>query len=425
MRFIDLFAGLGGFNLALRKLGHTCVFACEIDEILRNLYEKNFGIRPAGDIRYINASDIPSHDILCAGFPCQPFSKAGSQEGLADPELGGLYKDILRIIRYHKPRYLILENVPNLQNHDEGKTWDKIARLIRKEGYDVKPPKKISPHNFGIPQIRERIYIIGSSHALDNFCWPQTTSTPPSINTILDHRPAEARLLSKQVKNCLAVWQEFLNLLPKDEKIPHPLWSMEFGATYPYKDTTPNSLTIEKLRQYRGAYGCLLSKSNTKEEILKLLPSHARVKEERFPTWKVQFISKNREFYHKHKIWIDEWMPKIMEFPSSFQKLEWNCQDEKIRRLNRYVIQLRASGVRVKRRTTAPSLVAMTATQIPIITWENRYMTPTECKRLQSMEDLPYLPDNDTKTYEALGNAVNTEVVRWVAKALIDRTDTG
>jgi DNA (cytosine-5)-methyltransferase 1 len=418
MRFIDLFAGLGGFNLALSKLGHTCVFACEIDEILRNLYEKNFGIRPAGDIRDINASDIPSHDILCAGFPCQPFSKAGSQEGLADPELGGLYKDILRIIRYHKPRYLILENVPNLQNHNEGKTWDKIARLIRKEGYDVKPPKKISPHNFGIPQIRERIYIVGSSHSLDSFNWPHPISTTPSIYTVLDYRPPEARLLSKQVKNCLKVWQEFLNLLPKDEKIPHPLWSMEFGATYPYKDTTPSSLTVEELRQYRGSYGCLLSKAKTKEEVLKLLPSHARVKQERFPDWKVQYISKNREFYEKQKIWINKWMLKIMEFPSSFQKLEWNCQGEKIRRLNRYMLQLRASGVRVKRRTTAPSLVAMTATQVPIITWENRYMTPTECKRLQSMEDLPELPERDTKTYEALGNAVNVKVAWLVAKAL-------
>ena len=421
MRFIDLFAGLGGFNLALSKLGHACVFACEIDEILRNLYEKNFGIKPAGDIRYIKAADIPSHDILCAGFPCQPFSKAGHQDGLADLELGRLYKDILRIIRYHKPRYLILENVPNLQNHNEGKTWDKIARLIQKEGYDVKPPKKISPHNFGIPQIRERIYIVGSSHELDSFCWPQPTLIPPSIDTILDHRPPEAHLLSKQVKNCLKVWQEFLNLLPKYEKIPHPLWSMEFGATYPYKDTTPSSLTVEELRGYRGSHGCLLNKANTKEELLKLLPSHARVMQDRFPDWKVGFISKNREFYGKQKNWIDEWLPKIMQFPSSFQKLEWNCQGEKNRRLNRYVLQLRASGVRVKRRTTAPSLVAMTATQVPIITWENRYMTPIECKRLQSMEDLLYLPDNDTKTYEALGNAVNTEVVRLVAEALIGR----
>jgi DNA (cytosine-5)-methyltransferase 1 len=422
MRFIDLFAGLGGFNLALSKLGHTCVFACEIDETLGNLYEKNFGIKPAGDIRHIKAPDIPSHDILCAGFPCQPFSKAGNQEGLADRELGRLYKDILRIIRYHKPRYLILENVPNLQNHNEGKTWEKIAGLIRKEGYDVKPPKKISPHNFGIPQIRERIYIVGSSHELDSFSWPQPTLIPPSIDTILDHRPSEAHLLSKQVTNCLKIWQEFLNLLPKDEKIPHPLWSMEFGATYPYKDTTPSALTVEELRHYRGSYGCLLNKANTKEELLKLLPSHARVIQDRFPDWKVHFIHRNREFYKKHQVRFAEWMPKIMEFPSSFQKLEWNCQEKdpkkEIRQLARYVIQIRPSGVRVKRPSTAPSLVAMTPTQVPIIAWERRYMTPTECKRLQSMESIQ-LPESDSKAYEALGNAVNVEVVKLVAEALV------
>jgi DNA (cytosine-5)-methyltransferase 1 len=155
--------------------------------------------------------------------------------------------------------------------------------------------------------------------------------------------------------------------------------------------------------------------------MFKLLPSHARTEQERFPDWKIQFIRKNRQFYEKHSKWLDNWMPKIMDFPSSFQKLEWNCQGEKALRLNRYVIQLRASGVRIKRRTTAPSLVAMTATQVPIIAWENRYMTPTECKRLQSMEDLPELPERDTKTYEALGNAVNVKVAGLVAEALLGK----
>jgi len=421
MQFIDLFAGLGGFHLALRKLGHTCVFACEIDETLRNLYERNFGMRPAGNIRDVEPSQIPPHDILCAGFPCQPFSKAGSQEGLDDPELGDLYKYMLRIIHHHKPLFLILENVPNLQNHNEGKTWDKIARLIRNEGYNVKSPKKLSPHHFGIPQIRERIYIVASTDALDSFEWPKPVSTPPSIHTVLDCHPPEARLLSRQVRKCLEVWQEFLNLMPRDEKIPHPLWSMEFGATYPYEETTPSRLTTEELGRYRGSYGHPLDGAKDRDEMFKLLPSHARTAQERFPDWKIQFIKKNRQFYEKHSKWLDNWMPKIIEFPSSFQKLEWNCQGEKVLRLNRYVIQLRASGVRVKRRTTAPSLVAMTATQVPIITWENRYMTPTECKRLQSMEELPELPESDTKTYEALGNAVNVKVAGLVAKALFGK----
>src|SRR6266545_6481394 len=98
MRFVDLFAGLGGFNLALSKLGHECVFASEIDETLRLLYESNFGLMPAGDIRKVNEREIPEHDILCAGFPCQPFSKAGRQFGLKDRKVGRLYQEILRVI---------------------------------------------------------------------------------------------------------------------------------------------------------------------------------------------------------------------------------------------------------------------------------------------------------------------------------------
>ena len=430
MRFVDLFAGLGGFHLALKKLGHTCVFACESDETLRQVYEQNFGMKPAGNIRAIDATAVPAHDILCAGFPCQPFSKAGSQDGFEDPELGDLYNDILRIIHRHHPRYLILENVPNLQNHDEGKSWEKIRQLLVHEGYHVSPPKKLSPHHFGTPQIRERIYIVGSTEPLGDFAWPEHTSPDgqASIRTILDREPAEARSIPDQVKRCLAVWQEFLDLVPKDEKIPHPLWSMEFGATYPYERETPSSLSTEELRRSLGSHGQPLSRATHRDELIGLLPSHARTQQEQFPRWKVQFIRKNREFYERHKVWIDPWKPKIMEFPSSFQKLEWNSQERnphsEVRLLDRYVIQIRPSGVRVKRPTTAPSLVAMTATQIPIIAWEARYMTPTECKRLQSMEELDHLPENLSKLCGALGNAVNVEVARLVAQALVGCAET-
>jgi DNA (cytosine-5)-methyltransferase 1 len=207
--------------------------------------------------------------------------------------------------------------------------------------------------------------------------------------------------------------------MPADEKIPHPLWSMEFGATYPYKDITPSQLTLDELRKYRGNHGCSLKRAIGKEDALSLLPSYARREERKFPDWKVVYIKRNRDFYKRHKKWLDQWKLKIIEFPQSFQKLEWNCQGEKQRQLEKYILQIRLSGVRVKRPTTAPSLVAMTATQVPIITWESRYMTPTECKRLQSMEELCYLPRSNSKAYEALGNAVNVEVVRRVAMALI------
>jgi DNA (cytosine-5)-methyltransferase 1 len=418
LRFVDLFAGLGGFHLALRQLGHRCVFACEIDPVLRSLYQRNLGMLPAGDIRQVHASDIPDHDVLCAGFPCQPFSKAGSQQGSSDPELGELYKEIVRIISYKRPKHLILENVPNLERHDNGRTWALIESLLRDQGYDVRV-RRLSPHQFGIPQIRDRVYIVGSRATLASFKWPDPDSSAGlSIRSVLEPQPGEARVLSEQVRKCLQVWQEFLDLVPTDEGIPHPLWSMEFGATYPYEGTTPSRVPYEELRSCRGSHGRSLSEARTKEELMTMLPSHARRDQEEFPSWKVRFIRKNREFYQRHRQWLDLWVTKIIEFAASFQKLEWNCQGEKDRDLTKYILQIRPSGVRVKRPTTAPSLVAMTTTQVPIITWEGRYMTPAECSRLQSMDDLE-LPSSLGRAYEALGNAVNVEVATRVAISLL------
>ena len=427
MHFIDLFAGLGGFHLALKHLGHECVFASEIDETLQSTYYKNFGMRPFGDIREVAVESIPRHHILCAGFPCQPFSKARDYSGPGDPELSELYLQIFRVIRHHHPQFLILENVPNFEKHEDGQTWERVNDLLRGEGYSVRLAK-LSPHEFGIPQIRQRIYIVGSLSSLSEFRWPKKSKTKGSIHSVLDSCPEEASQIPERVEQCLDVWQEFLDLIPKDEKIPHPLWSMEFGATYGYEGTTPWATDEEALRSQRGSHGRYLSQAEAKEEMLAILPSHARTEQERFPDWKIGFIKRNREFYSRHKNWLDSWMEKIKEFPSSFQKLEWNCQEKdprkEVRRIRDYVIQIRASGVRVKRETTAPSLVAMTATQVPIIGWEGRYMTPLECKRLQSMDELD-LPARNTKAYAALGNAINVKVAQLVAKALLATEDGG
>src|SRR5262249_48361062 len=110
MKFVDLFAGLGGFHLALARLGHECVFASEIDECLRKLYKDNFDLEAPGAISAVALDDVPAHDILCAGFPCQPFSKAGEQQGLKCPRWGHLFEKVLEIVRHRTPAYLILEN---------------------------------------------------------------------------------------------------------------------------------------------------------------------------------------------------------------------------------------------------------------------------------------------------------------------------
>ncbi|MCE5340263.1 MAG: DNA (cytosine-5-)-methyltransferase [Planctomycetaceae bacterium] len=417
MKFIDLFAGLGGFHLAAKKLGAKCVFACEIDEKLRKTYEANFGITPAGDVKKINPYEIPRHDLLCAGFPCQPFSKAGDQMGWKDAVRGTVFFNIVEILKHCQPKYILLENVAHFVRHDKGNTYTKVKLALEKLGYEVKHAQ-LSPHRFGVPQIRERMYMVGQLGGLEKFEWPepQTTDEDISIHNILDKNPKDAIGLSTQVTTCLETWQDFITKFPKTEELPSPIWSMEFKATYPYEYDSLFEIELAKLRNKKGSFGKSLN-YHSREDLITHVPSYARYEENSFPGWKQIFIKHNRELYKNHKKNIDCWLEKIMKFPPSLQKLEWNCKGGE-RNIWDYVIQFRASGVRVKRPTTSPSLVAMTTTQVPIIGWERRYMTVKECARLQSMDKLKYFPAGSA-AMTALGNAVNVKVANLVLKNLL------
>lgn len=417
MKFIDLFAGLGGFHIALDKLGHKCVFSCEKKEHLQELYEKNFSIKPYGDIKSVEAGDVPEHDILCAGFPCQPFSKAGQRKGLKDKKNGDLFQYILLILDAKKPNYFILENVRSLLTHDNGDTYSFIETELEKLGYSV--DKKIySPHDIGIPQHRERLFIVGSRKGLSSFCWPKAKKTDININKFIKHKTKKGKKLEEDKLHVINLWQEFLNKVDGLE-LPHaPVWSMEFGATYPFEEKTPYATSEIELAKLKGSFGQSLNKLS-KDEQLKKIPRYARKEECFFPDWKIKYIRNNREFYQKHKKVLQPIVKKISELPiESWQKFEWNIKIIKNnRKINEHFIQFRGSGVRVKKTDFFPSLVTVGA-QIPIIGKEMRYLTREEGAVLQSMESIE-LPKDLNVCFSALGNAVNSELVKMIAKELL------
>lgn len=206
-KFIDLFAGIGGFRIALDRLGTECVFSSDIDKDCQNTYLENFGDLPFGDITKINPQQIPNHDILCAGFPCQPFSICGLKKGFEDTR-GTLFFNVMQIIKAKKPQAVFLENVKHLKHHDGGRTLKIILKSLAKEGYFVEW-KILNSKDFGLAQNRERIIIIGTKNQPFNFA--NLIKTPSlKIRDILEEDKGKFTYLDPQEYTILdkSLWKK-------------------------------------------------------------------------------------------------------------------------------------------------------------------------------------------------------------------------
>ncbi|MBO4662257.1 MAG: DNA cytosine methyltransferase [Bacteroidaceae bacterium] len=385
--FIDLFAGIGGFHQAMVSLGGECVFASDIDADCRKTYEDNYGITPEGDITKIEAKDIPSHDVLCAGFPCQSFSKAGNRLGFKDETKGTLFFDVCRILDFHKPKYALLENVRNLASHDHGNTWKVIHDSLEELGYNLLPePVIFSPHYLGIPQHRERVYIMCIRKDLGQikpFTFDKKKIHPCSIDTILqddDEIPnVHEYRISRDMENLIDLWNEFIQSI-KAEKLPgFPIWT----------DRLCELDSNEDLSQY--------------------------------PTWKQNFIRKNNELYIENRKFINSWLKRANKNPLFYgakAKLEWQAGNADIPNIWNQIFQLRPSGIRVKVNTYFPALVAIVQTSI--IGSRRRFLTPRECARLQSFPDTFKYDVKPAQAYKQFGNAVNVDCVIMFAKHMFN-----
>lgn len=450
MRFVDLFAGLGGFHLALSRLGHECVFASEIKPKLQKLYRQNFpGVHIEGDITKVDVRSIPQHDILCGGFPCQPFSFSGKKQGFEDEQgRGNLFDEICRVLSYHHPKYIFLENVSALPGHDGGRTWSIIKQKLKHLGYDI-DGRVFSPHEFGVPQHRPRFYIVGmlrdenGRSGMRKFHFPQPDEKLVcDVRTLVDPLDNDGlQPVRRALHPVFDAWQEFVyNVTERDGYMPsHCIFTMEFGADYEFEDTPPAFQTVERLRGRRGEYGKVLQ-GDTIEELVEGLPFYMQKMkyEDTYPEFKKVLIRQNRALYERHKDWIDPWMKKIMEYPRTQRMLEWSTNQDW--NFKNHVIQLRPSGIRVRSLNYVPTITLCT-TSTPILPWVGyppngavdkknrpyvpddfrwgRYISHSEAAKLQSMQELEYTGLSRLQKFQALGNAVNVDVVELIARKLI------
>lgn len=408
--FIDLFAGIGGFHQAMKSLGGRCVMAAEIDPDCIETYKANYvvdGKRIWGDINKIDPKDIPSFDVLCAGFPCQPFSKAGLQKGFEDEGRGNLFFSIMRILDAHpEVKFILLENVRNLA--DKSQNWEIITKELQKRDfYITEKPVILSPTDFGLPQIRERVYILGinkkikNDEILSNGCihiddlqldneYKKCKAT--AAWDVLEDDVSEEYWVSEEEQEMILAWEEF-RINTKLGVVGFPIWISAFGLGISDESMYKKSMHYDQT-----------------------------------PGWKQLYFDRNRELYLNNRPFIDEWVVKhdMLNKIKLYQKFEWNCGTD-VSDIRNAIVQIRQSGIRVKRPTFFPSLVAIVNT--PII-WDEanghfRRITEREAANLQNFNRSFKFTKKGNIAYAQLGNSVNVKVLKILTKKLFRLAESG
>jgi len=408
MKFIDLCCGIGGFHQALANMGMICVLASDIDKDCRENYELNYHVKPEGDLTKINVKSIPSFDVLCAGFPCQPFSKAGHQNGFGDNR-GNIFFEICKIIQHHKPKYVILENVRSLATHDKGNTWNVIRTKIEElDYYTYDVPIILNALQFDVPQSRERVVILckrkdlGELAPLPVLPRANLRNFQGSLESIIEEAASDEKYkLKGKLKVTQNVWNEFLKILQTNNvSIPKfPIWTNWWDS-----DGKNTSVT---------AYNQNLTEDENKAAILKAQQDFYN----KYQNW----IDKNRDFYTTHKQLLEPWLLRSREqrlWTGAVRKMEWQTGCDSLD-MSQVLWSPRGSGVRIKSINYSPTLVAM-ASMIPIYGPKQRQLTPRECARLQSFPENYIIHTDDKIAYRQFGNAVNVKMIEKSARFLIN-----
>jgi DNA (cytosine-5)-methyltransferase 1 len=380
LKFIDLFCGVGGFHQALKLLKHKCILACDIDKYCREVYKNNYKLEPVENVKNIDETKLKDFDIICGGFPCQPFSNSGKKKSF-DDERGLLFDEIIRIAIHKKPRFMFLENVKHILKVSNGAVIEYIKKKIDEIGYKLQL-FKMSPHEYGIPQQRERIFFVCVRKDIYNNKDIELLNINKNLTfkDILETNVDSKYKVKSDVENVFNAWEELITQFEVGEKL------------------SPTILINDAYKNY------------TEEEF------------ENLANWRKDYMTKNKRLLTKYKSIIDPWYEKHKELLNKreiYGKLEWQAGPLKENdSIFNYFITLRQSGIRVKRAKYFPTLVAIS--QIPIYAKEKRYLTPRECARLQSYPETLKLHETDRVSYKQMGNSVNVFNTYTVIKSTLN-----